>query len=69
VDVDNLKSLFSSADGILTIEVPLKNPPKIETEPKEIPVNRITSDSGNKQVSSQFYKTFFSSSTTLLLKS
>ena len=48
VDLNNLKSLFSAADGVLTIEAPFKNPPKVENGPKEIPVNRVTSDSGQK---------------------
>ena len=49
VDVDSLKSLYSAADGILTIEAPFKNPPKIGNGPTEIPVNRIASESEAKQ--------------------
>lgn len=45
VDIESLKSLFSTEDGILTIEAPYKNPPKLEKGPTEIPINRSESDS------------------------
>ena len=48
VDVEKLKSLFSTEDGILSIEAPFKNPPKLEKGPTEIPISRSEIDP-NKQ--------------------
>ncbi len=48
VDLDNLKSIFSPQDGVLSIEAPFKNPPKLEKGPTEIPINRSEADP-NKQ--------------------
>ena len=44
VEIENLKSIFSSENGVLSIEAPLKNPPKIEEKSTEIPINRIEGD-------------------------
>ena len=41
VDCEHLKSIFSPENGLLSIEAPLKNPPKIEQKSTEIPINRI----------------------------
>ena len=49
VDVEKLKSLFSAEDCFLTIEAPLKNRPKVEHSQKEIPINRLESDTSNRE--------------------